>query len=219
MWYLTYYTIFFFWQDNILTPEQEDPVENQPCEAVLPKSVTPEEPIQEKIPQKPISNKQNTSSSPHFSPKLDKKKTQQTSLLPRPIPSKLLPPLSHSAVKRDQQVESKVGTLPDPAVSLHPPKERTALPTVSLHPLKDRNALPKLGPSQLPQHCIKPRYDIFSNDITKPSTSRQSGMCKLDHIRYKKQQMNRTITSVGPLTNSSKQEVRRIPGWESFFSS
>lgn len=200
-----------FWQDDSLTPEQEDPMENQPCEAVALRTVTPEEPIQETVPQKPISNKQSAISSPHFSPKLDKKKAQQSSLLPRPIPSKLLPPLSFSAVKKDQQVESKITTLLNPAVSVHPPKERTALPTVSLHPLKDRNALPKLGPSQLPQHCIKPRFDIVSHDITN-TTSRQSGMCKLDHIRYKKHQMNRTITSTGPLTSSSKQEVRRIPG-------
>lgn len=181
-------------------------------EAVLPTSVTPEEPVQETIPQRSVINKQSKISSPRFSPKLDKKKSQRTNLLPRPIPSKLLPPLSYSAVKKDQQVESKTRTLPDASVSLHPPKERPAVATVSLHPLKDRNALPKLGPSQLPQHCIKPHYDIFSNDITKPNTTRQSGMCKLDHIRYKKQQMSRTISSVGPLTSTSKQEVRQMTG-------
>lgn len=201
--------MFIFLQDDSFTPEDEDPVENQ-CEAV--RSVTPEDPVQETIPQKAITIKQNKISSSRFSPKLDKQKTQRTNLFPRPVPSKLLPPLSYSAVKKDQQVESKIRTLPDPSVSLHPPKERTALPTLSLHPLKDRNALPKLGPSQLPQHCIKPHYDIFSNDITKPNTTRQNGMCKLDHIRYKKQQINRTITSLGPLTSSSKQEVRQMTG-------
>lgn len=195
-----------------MTPEEEESLENQLCETVLPTSITPEEPVQETMPQKLISTKQDAISRPHFSPRLDKKKTQQTSLLPRPVPSKLLPPLSYSAVKKDQRFESKIRTLPDSAVSLHPPSERTVLPTVSLHPLKDRTALPKLGPSQLPQHCIKPQYDIFSNDITKPNASRQSGMCKLDHIRYKKQQLNRTMTSVGPITSSNKQEVRRITG-------
>lgn len=185
-------------------------MENQ-CEAVLPISVTPEEPVQE-IHQKAITTKQNKIYSSRFSPKLDKRKTLRNNLFPRPVPSNLLPPLSFAVVKKDQPVDSKIKTLPDASVSLHPTKERTAITTVSLHPLKDRNALPKLGPSQLPQHCIKPHYDIFSNDITKPNTTRQSGMCKLDHIRYKKQQMSRTITSVGPLTSSSKQEVRQMTG-------
>lgn len=164
------------------------------------------------VPQKFITAKQNKMSSSRFPQKSDKRKTQRTNLFPRPVPSKLLPPLSYSAVKKDQPVESKIRTLPDSSVSLQSPKERTALPTVSLHPLKDRNALPKLGPSQLPQHCIKPHYDIFSNDTIMPNPTRQSGMCKLDHIRYKKQQMSRTITSVGPLTSSSKQEVRQMTG-------
>lgn len=178
-------------------------MENQPCDVVLPQSITPQQPEQEIIPQKPISHKQSKVYIPPFLPKVGQKQNQKTNLLPKPVPSKLLPPLASSAVKMDERVESKVRTLSDPP--------RT---TISFHPLKDRTALPKLGPSQLPQHCIKPEYDIFSNDIMKPNSKRQSGICKLDQMRYKKQQMERTVTSVGPRTSSNKPEVRRIPGWE-----
>lgn len=180
-----------------MTPEQIEPTENQPRDVVPPQSITPQQPEQETNPQKPISNKQSKVPIPHFLPKVGQKQNLKTNLLPKPVPSKLLPPLPSSAVRTDERVESKVRTLPE---------------HVSLHPLKDRTALPKLGPSQLPQHCIKPEYDIFSNDITKPNPKRQSGICKLDQMRYKKQQMERTVTSVGPRTSSNKPEVRRIPG-------
>lgn len=151
----------------------------------------------ETSPRRPVRDKHSKVLSPRPSPKVDRNKKQHINLPPKSVPGKLLPPLSCSAERKDAEVESEHRTH---SVSKHT--------TGSLYQLKDHRPIPRLDPSRLPQHGILLQYEILDNNYTKPNSKKQSGPCKSEQMRYKKQQTEWTVTSLQPLASSRDQPER-----------
>lgn len=147
-------------------------------------------------PRRPVRDKHFKVLNPHPSPKVDQKKKQRINLPPKPIPCKLLPPLSRSAGRKVVGVEGKNRTH---SVLHHS--------TGSSYRQKDYQPLPRLDHSLL-QHYIFPQCEILDSNFRKPNYNQPSGLSKSEP-RYNKQQIEWTVTSPKPLT-SSKDHPERI---------
>lgn len=148
-------------------------------------------------PRRPVRDKLFKVLNPRPSPKVDQKKTMQIHLPPKPIPCKLLPPLSRSAGKKAVEVEGKN-------------RIRSVLnhSTGSLYQQKDYQPIPRLDHSSLPQHSIFPQCEILDSNYRKPNYNKPTGLSKLES-RSNKLQTEWTVTSLKPLT-SSKDHLERI---------
>lgn len=135
----------------------------------------------------------------HPPAKITRSKIQPLNLLPKPVQSKLLPPLSCSVEKWDVGVHGKNRTH---SVSGHM--------TGSFYRQKDRKAIPKLDPSCLPRHSIFPQYEIVENNSPRPFSKTLSTLSKLEP-RTNKQQSERTEVSLKPLS-SSKEKSAKVQG-------
>lgn len=128
--------------------------------------------------------------------KVEQKKKQQRNLPPRPVQSKLLPPLS-SVQKLDVKVKHR---------NVCSVTTRTPGP---LYQCKDPRPIPKLDPSCLLPHCIMPQYEFLDiNDTNAKNKKKLGGLSKLEG-RPKKQLINGTETSLKPQTGSKDQSWRR----------
>nr|XP_046242980.1 uncharacterized protein C2orf81 homolog [Scatophagus argus] len=174
-------------------PAQTEPTVNQQCNAVEQTNRSPKQSEKETSPWRPVLDKRYKIPSPRLSPQVDQKRKQQIILPPKPVPGKLLPPMSHSAEKKNVKIVNKRET--------HSVCNSTAGP--SFHK-KDYRHIPRLDPSRLPRHSVLPQYEILDNNHSKSNTKKLSGLSKLEQ-RYKKQQTEWTVTSLKPLTNSTDQ--------------
>ncbi|XP_008286969.1 uncharacterized protein C2orf81 homolog [Stegastes partitus] len=120
--------------------------------------------------------------------KTDPKKKQQIHLSARHVQGKLLPPLSCSPEKKDVEVEGK----------------NIRHSVQSQHPQKNCHRIPKLDKLSLPQHCLFPQFEIVDNNYTKSNLKKPNGLSRLEP-RYNKQQADRTLPSLKPLTSSKDQ--------------
>lgn len=145
-------------------------------------------------PRRPVNYESHKVLSPRPPPKIDPKKKQQVSLPPRPVPGKLLPPLSCSAEKKDVEVEDK-----DRTHSVY--KHTTGSPYLQ----RNYQSIPRLDPTRMPQHCIFPQNEIVDN--TKPNFKKTSGLSKLEPI-YNQQQPEWTVTPVKQLSSSKDQPAK-----------
>ncbi|XP_041642371.1 uncharacterized protein C2orf81 homolog [Cheilinus undulatus] len=150
-------------------PPQVDPSPNQQCSAKAQKRSSPKQSQDQKSPRRPLTDECCKVFTPHPPPKLIRKKIQPVNLPPKPVQSKLLPPLSCSAERRDGEVGSKNTRH---SISSHM--------TGSFYQQKISKPIPKLDPSCLPQHCIFPQYEIVDEDCTKPVSKKPSGLSKLE---------------------------------------
>ncbi|KAI3372482.1 hypothetical protein L3Q82_022968 [Scortum barcoo] len=168
-------------------PEKAQARVNQDSDVMDQTLRSPKQSEKETSPRTSVCNKHYKALSPRSPLKVDRKKKQQVELTPKLVPDKLLPPLSRSAERK--KIEGKNST--------HPINNHM---TGSSHQHKDYQSIPKLDPSSLPRHCIFPQYEIVNNN-TKPKSKKTSGLSKLEPI-YSKQQTERTVTSLKPLTSS-----------------
>uniref|UniRef100_A0A3Q3WEP7 Uncharacterized protein n=1 Tax=Mola mola TaxID=94237 RepID=A0A3Q3WEP7_MOLML len=173
------------------------------CNDVAQTYSSPKQCEKETSPRETFRDKHNKLLGPQPSSKADQNKKHQINLLPKPVRSKLLPPLSRSVQKKEVEVESENRT------------HSASYPsTGSVYKRKDHRPIPRLDPSHLPRHCISPQYEILNNDCTKPTLRQQnfkkpSRLSKPEHMRN--QQTHWTITSLKPLTHSKDppQEFQR----------
>ncbi|KAE8292304.1 putative protein C2orf81-like protein [Larimichthys crocea] len=217
--------------DTGQVPVQTKPRVNQQCNVMAQTNSSPKQSEKETGPRRSVRDRHYKVLSPCPSPKIDQKKKQQINLAPKPVPSKLLPPLSGSAEKRNVRVEAKPSTKKPselPKVGPRYSKQQTEQTVTSLKPVtssKDQpedfrrrneadlrlkklspsihpkyQSIPKLDPSCLPRHCIPIQYEILDND-TKPRHKKPSGLSKLEPS-YSKQQTEKTVTSLKPVTSS-----------------
>uniref|UniRef100_UPI0037E9C74D uncharacterized protein C2orf81 homolog n=1 Tax=Semicossyphus pulcher TaxID=241346 RepID=UPI0037E9C74D len=180
--------------DSVQVPVQTEPRVNQQCTAKARTSSSPKQTEKVTSPRRPVTDERCKMFSPRPPPRMNRQKLQQEHLLPKPVQSKLLPPLSCSAEKKDIGVERTRRTL-----SSHV--------TGSFYQHKDQKPIPKLDPSCLPRHCIFPQFEIVDNNYTKPVSKKPSGESKLELRSSKKKNDWSTIT-LKQLT-SSKDEPRR----------
>uniref|UniRef100_A0A3P8TQY4 Uncharacterized protein n=1 Tax=Amphiprion percula TaxID=161767 RepID=A0A3P8TQY4_AMPPE len=121
-------------------------------------------------------------------PKTDQKKRQQVNSPPKHFQGKLLPPLSCSTEKRDVEVQGKNM------------RRSVRLP----HQQKSWQHIPKLDKLSLPRHCLFPQYEIVDNNDTKSNLMKSIERSRLEP-RFNKQQIDRTLPSLKPLTSSKDQ--------------
>uniref|UniRef100_A0A665T8K3 Uncharacterized protein n=1 Tax=Echeneis naucrates TaxID=173247 RepID=A0A665T8K3_ECHNA len=181
--------------DILLVPAQTEAQVNHKCKLSL-RNSSPMQYENETSPREPASDKQCRVLSPRPPPKTDRKKRQQVSLLPKPVPDKLLPVLSCSAEKTnvDIHVRNRVYSI-------------YGHMTGPLHQPKNCQSIPKLDPSCLPQHSIFPQYEIVDKNYTTPNHKKPSGLSKLEQ-KYSKRQTERSVTTLTLLTSSKDQQAK-----------
>ncbi|XP_034398377.1 uncharacterized protein LOC117736859 isoform X2 [Cyclopterus lumpus] len=174
---------------------QTEPGVNQQCNIMAQTKSSPKQSEKETSPSMPVSYECYEVLSPRPPPKIHRKKKQWVNLppVPKPVPSKLLPPLSCSAEKKDLDVEGHN--------SIHSLYNHT---TESLYYRKTVQPIQKLDPSCLPRHSIFPQYEIVDNNYTKPKSKKPSGLSILEP-RHNKQQTDCIVTSLKQLTSSKDQ--------------
>ncbi|KAG8012109.1 protein C2orf81-like protein [Nibea albiflora] len=173
-------------------PVQTKPRGEQQCNVMAQTNNSPKQSEKETSPRRPVRDKHYKVLSPRPSPKIDQKKKQQINLAPKPVPSKLLPPLSGSAEKRNVKVEGKDRT--------HSFSSHTSR---SLYQ-QTYQSIPNFDPSCLPQHSIPIQYETLDNSNTKPSAKKPSELPKVGP-RYNKQKTEQTVTSLKTVTRSNYQ--------------
>ena len=183
-------------------PKQPEPTANQQCDDLPQTCCSPKQCEKEISPKDTFRDKNNKLLVPQPSSKADQSKKHQINSLPKPVRSKLLPPLSRSVEKKEVEVESENWT----NFASYPLAE-------SICKRKDQ-PIPRLDPSQLPRHCISPQYEILNNYGTNPTLrqhkyTKPSRLSKAEHMR--KPQSHWTITSLKPLIHSKDppQEFQR----------
>ncbi|KAL7391274.1 hypothetical protein ABVT39_007013 [Epinephelus coioides] len=179
-------------------PVQTEPRVNKQCNVMAQTNSSPKQSEKETSPRRPVSYNCYKMLSPRPLPKIDLKKKQQVNIPPKPASSKILPPLSRSAEKTEEEVEGKDWTQ---SASNHK--------TGSLYQHKNYQPIPRLDPSCLPRHCIFPQYEIVDNEYTKPNSKKPSGPCKLE-ARYNKQPTERTVSSLKQQTSSKDSPAKLL---------
>ncbi|KAM7018396.1 uncharacterized protein C2orf81 homolog [Tautogolabrus adspersus] len=169
---------------------------NQQCNTTVQKSSSQKQSKEQTSPGRPLTDVRYKVLTPGPPPKINRRKLQPIILHPKPVQSKLLPPLSCSVEKRDRVLDSK-----------NKKHSVTSPITGSSYQLKDRKPIPKLDPSCLPRHCIFPQYEIVDTNYTKPISKKPSGQSKHEP-RANKQQSERTENSLKPLTSSKDEPAK-----------
>ncbi|XP_060893918.1 uncharacterized protein C2orf81 homolog isoform X2 [Labrus mixtus] len=167
---------------------QIEPSLNQQCKTTVQKSSSPKQSKEQTSPERPLTDKHYTVLTPCPPPKMNRKKLQPVNLHPKPVQSKLLPPLSCSVEKKNRVLASTNG------------KHSVSSPiTGSSYQLKDRKPIPKLDPSCLPRHCIFPQHEIVDKNYSQSISKKP---------RANKQQSERTEISLKPLTSSKDEPAK-----------
>nr|XP_029137563.1 uncharacterized protein C2orf81 homolog [Labrus bergylta] len=175
---------------------QIEPSLNQQCKTTVQKSSSPKQSKDQTSPERPLTDKRYTVLTPCPPPKMNRKKLQPVNLHPKPVQSKLLPPLSCSVEKNNRVLANKNRTH-----SISSPI------TGSTYQLKDRKPIPKLDPSCLPRHCIFPQYEIVDKNYSQSISKKPSGQSKQEPWTNK-QQSERTEISLKPLTSSKDKPAK-----------
>ncbi|XP_074526395.1 uncharacterized protein C2orf81 homolog [Halichoeres trimaculatus] len=136
-------------------------------------------------------------STPHPPTKIIRSKMQTLNLPPKPVQSKLLPPLSCSVKIGDVGVEDKKRThfVPSHVAG-------------SFYQQKDHKAISKLDPTCLPQHSIFPQYEILENNSTESFSKKPSTRSKLEPRTNKPQGEWTELSS--KLLSSSKDKSAKF---------
>nr|XP_019949149.1 PREDICTED: uncharacterized protein LOC109633594 [Paralichthys olivaceus] len=182
--------------DVVQVPAQTGPGVDQQCDVMAQTNSSPKQPDRETSPRRPVNNKQCKVLIPLPPPKIDVKKKQQLNFPPKPVPSKLPPIPSCSAVKKDVEIEVKSGVYSIYNNMVGP-----------FYQSKEYQSIPRLDPSSLPRHCIIPQYEILDNNHTRPNPKKPSRLSKLEP-KYNKQKTDWTVTKLTPVTSSNDKPAK-----------
>lgn len=103
-----------------------------------------------------------------------KLKKQTVNLTGRTLPGQLLPPISTSPKREEEEVKSENKSLLTPSST-----------TASLPLLRNQRPIPKLDPSQLPQHCVFLQHMVLDNKtptISQKSSGKPIHLAKLEPV-------------------------------------
>ena len=189
-------SIFSQEADVVQVPAQTGPGDDQQSDTMAQTNSSPKQPDRETSPRRPVNNKQCKVLIPRPPPKIDVKKKQQLNFPPKPVPGKLPPILSCSALKKDVEVEDKIGVY-----CLY---NNMSGPS---YQSKEYLSIPILDSSSLPRHGIFPQYKIVDSDQRKPNPKKPSRLSKLEP-KYNKPKTDWTITTVMPLTSSKDKPAK-----------
>ncbi|XP_068422999.1 uncharacterized protein C2orf81 homolog [Clinocottus analis] len=188
--------------DDGQVPVQTESKVNQQCDSIAQTKSSPKQSEKETSP----SYECKEVLSPRPLPKnVGKKRKERVNLppVPKPVPSKLLPPLSCLAGEKDVAVEGQN--------SLHSVYNNK---TGSLYRHKTDQPIQKRDYSFLPRHCIFPQYEIVDNSYTKPNSKKPGGLSTLEP-RHNKQ----TDWTVNSLKQASRLDTMGLAKGVSFFDS
>ncbi|XP_054867141.1 uncharacterized protein C2orf81 homolog isoform X2 [Amphiprion ocellaris] len=176
--------------DNGQVPLQTEPRVNHQCHVMPQMECSSRQTKKETSPQRLVTDirKHYKVVDPCTPPKTDQKKRQQVNSPPKHFQRKLLPPLSCSTEKWDVEVQGK-----NMRRSVRSP-----------HQQKSWQHIPKLDKLSLPRHCLFPQYEIVDNNDTKSNLMKSIERSRLEP-RFNKQQTERTLPSLKPLTSSKDQ--------------
>lgn len=140
-------------------------------------------------PMSPQSPSRRVSEAPLPQLKTNRKEKQRLNLVPRNVPSQILPSLFSSSEKQSAELKGK-----NNECCFYKHK------TPPAYQQRDRQSIPKLDPSCLPQHFILTEYEIMDNKHTEPKPPKFSALPKPEPKLNKL-----TLTSLKPLTSSKDQ--------------
>lgn len=101
-------------------------------------------------------------------------KKQKVNLTGQPLPGQLLPPISTSPKREEEEVKGENKSLLTPSST-----------TGSFPLLRNQRPIPKLDPSQLPQHCVFPQHVVVGKKtptINQKSAGKSSHSAKLEQV-------------------------------------